>query len=110
MKGDLILVEISLQERKMYSEVYSLLKLFGNNFIEKIPKEIFERIEKARLETYCPKYNMETSFGKQLISRDALTIIAFFHVSYWCENDEEKKKILNIIQENENNSFNSIFK
>ena len=102
------MVENNMQTRKIYSEVYSILDMLGEDYIKKLPEIIYENIKKLKLEDYNPKYTEEESLKKQHVSRDAISMIAFFDLSYWCENEEQKTNLKKLFKENgekENNIF-----
>ncbi len=99
--------DISIQNRKVYSEVYALLDMFGEYYIKKLPEIIYQNILELKQEDYNPKYTKDKSLKSQHVSRDAISIIAFFHLSYWCESSEEKSNLQKIIKENENKNSNS---
>ena len=102
--------DISIQNRKVYSEVYALLDMFGEYYIQKLPEIIYQNIIELKQEDYNPKYTKDKSLKSQHVSRDAISIIAFFHLSYWCESSEEKINLQKIIKENEiKNSNSNIF-
>ncbi len=93
--------DISIQNRKIYSEVYAILDMIGEYYIKKLPENIYQNILKLKQQDYNPKYTKDKSLKMQHVSRDAISIIAFFHLSYWCESSEEKNNLKKIIKENE---------
>lgn len=84
-----------------YSEVYSILNILGNQYIEKIPKSIYMTIEKEKNNDYNPQYDLKIDISKQNIKRDSIAIIAFLHLNYWCETIDEKNKLKKIFMNNE---------
>ena len=95
-------IGLNIQTKKTYSEVYSILNLLGDYYIQKLPNNIYENILKLKLENYNPEYTIDKPLKMQYISRDAISMIAFFHLSYWCENLDEKRFLQKLIKENEN--------
>ena len=47
--------------KEMYSEVYSILKMLGKEYMEKLPKTISKIIIESREENYNPKYSFKES-------------------------------------------------
>ena len=47
---------MNVATQEMYSEVYSILNLLGNSYIEKLPKSLFKMIEEEKSSTYNPQY------------------------------------------------------
>lgn len=42
--------------KEVYSEVYSVLNLSGNSYIERIPKKIYAMIVREKSSTYNPQF------------------------------------------------------
>lgn len=87
--------------QEVYSEVYSILNLLGENFIKKLPKSLYEMIKKEKLSSYNPQYSANLKLEEQDIKKESLSMIALFHLNYWCENEEEKEELKRIFSENE---------
>lgn len=95
--------------RNSYNEVYGILLALGNNFINKIPKEILNNI--TRNLTYIiengkkiydiPKYDLKISLNIQGVSKEALSIIYYLYYNYWCASDKERNYLQNLIKNNE---------
>ena len=81
-----------ISDKDVYSEVYSVLNLLGDYFIEKIPVDTYKMIKENRNKDYNPIYNLNISLDKQKISRRSLSVIALFDVNYW--SGIERKSIL----------------
>lgn len=86
--------------QEMYSEVYSILNLLGNNYITKLPKSLFKMIEEEKSSTYNPQYSEDQSLSEQNIKRESLSMIALFHLNYWCNSDEEKEQLKQLFKDN----------
>jgi len=84
----------------VYSEVYSILNMLGEEYIDKLPPKLVEFIEKEKVASYSPVYTLDKSIEEQNISEDALAMITFFNLKYWCQADE-KEELLKILQRNE---------
>ena len=96
---------INVQQKNYYSEVYGVLNMLGSKYIEKLPKQLYQLIDRERNRGYNPVYNAEIDMYKQNITNQALAMIMLFHLNYWCENEQEKeqlKKILKILKRNKN--------
>lgn len=92
-------MNVSTQE--MYSEVYSILNLLGNSYISKLPQSLFKMIEDEKLDTYNPQYTEDKSLNEQNVKRESLSMIALFHLNYWCNSDEEKQQLKQLFKTNE---------
>ena len=87
--------------KKVYSEVYQVLNILGNEYIRKLPKSLYNMLEEKRDTTYNPKYTDEIAFDMQNIKKESLNILALLHFNYWCNSYEEKLELQNILEENE---------
>ena len=86
---------------KSYTEVYEILNKLGDNFINKIPKEIYSLIENSRDTEYKPKVFLDDNkINKKEKSREALALFAFLNIAYIAD-EESKKELLKIYNENE---------
>ena len=70
--------------QEIYSEVYSILNLLGDYFINKLPTSLYEMIKKEKSSTYNPQYSKKIDLNEQNIKRESLSMIAIFHLNYWC--------------------------
>lgn len=106
-------MEINIKEqvvRNSYNEVYGILLVLGNNFINRIPKEILNNITRNLTYTLendkkiydIPKYDLKVSLNIQGVSKEAISIIYYLYYNYWCVSDKEKNYLQNLIKNNEN--------
>ena len=84
-----------------YSEVYSYLETLGESFKKRLPNEEYEKIVKRKNNDYIPNYHIDDIEEDNKISKEAKSMIAMFHLRYWCDSDEEKSKIRTIFKNNE---------
>lgn len=87
---------MNIQTQEMYSEVYSILNMLGESYIKKLPTSLFKMVKEERKQDYNPKYNPKIDLEQQNIKRESLSMVALFHLNYWCNSDEEKNE-LNIL-------------
>lgn len=92
---------MDLKTKEIYSEVYEILILLGNRFINKLPEKLFNLIETEKLDSYNPQYNLDRPLEEQNIKDDSIGMIALFYLNYWCETEEERKELKQIFEENE---------
>ena len=85
----------------MYSEVYGILKALGDKYINKLPKTVLKVITESKEENYNPEYSMSIPLKEQKINRKSLAMIALLHYNYWCETEEDRVKLKNILETNE---------
>jgi hypothetical protein len=77
---------------KTYAEVYSVLNKLGENYISKLPKDLYELI--------CKKSNQYVGNVNKLSPKTA-HFLAVLHYKYWTNTEEEKQELKNIFLENE---------
>lgn len=87
--------------KEIYSEVYEILNQMGDRFISKLPNKLFELIKNEKLDSYNPKYNLDVPLEEQNIKEDTIDMIALLYLNYWCEDEEEKRELSKVFQENE---------
>lgn len=95
--------------RNSYNEVYGILLALGNNFINKIPKEILNnitrnliyKIENGKKIYDIPKYDLKVSLNIQGVSKEALSSIYYLYYNYWCTSNKERNYLQNLIKNNE---------
>ena len=92
---------MNVNTKEIYSEVYGILNLLGEDYISKLPKSLFEMIEDEKSSTYNPQYNETEILNAKNIKRESMAMIALFHLNYWCNSDEEKKELKQLFKDNE---------
>ena len=96
-----------IRDKDVYSEVNSILNLLGNEFIEKIPEDIYKMILEKRNKEYNPNYSLALPLEKQNINKKSLSVIALFDVNYW--SDLERGSYLKkVFKENEIKNQNKL--
>ncbi len=102
---------------RVFSEVYALLDALGDEYIHKLPYKLYQMIDNNRDVSYTPVYDTSSLLSGDGISRESLSMIALFHLNYWCETEEEKKDLQDLFERNEeinkqkrkeNNSLQSV--
>lgn len=92
---------MNVQTQEIYSEVYSILNLLGESYIKKLPISLFNMIKEEKRQDYNPKYDSKINLEQQNIKRETLSMIALFHLNYWCNSDEEKNELKTLFKTNE---------
>ena len=102
-------MEKSIKAPYSYNEAYGILLALGNNFINRIPKEVLDNITGNLMYKIVdgkkiydvPQYNLKVSLNIQGVSKEALSIIYYLYYNYWCDSDKEKKYLQSLIKNNE---------
>ena len=90
-----------VQKKEMYSEVYGILNLLGNSYISKLPKKLYELIKNEKKDDYTPIYTLDKPLNEQNVKIEAISMIALFHLNYWCDTEEEKQELRDIFRKNQ---------
>lgn len=85
---------------KIYAEVNQILNLLGDYYIKKLPKDLYNLIKNSKDNNYKIKFNSLENISTDNCSKEAIDMIALFHLNYWCENEIEKKNLDNIFNNN----------
>ena len=106
-------------EKEYYTEAYKIIIAYGNEYIQKIPENLFQNIKSNIDEKYSFEYDPKKSFKEQNVKKEAVALIVAINLQYWCETNEEKNEIKEKIKQNsikkeeekrEKYSYENIFK
>lgn len=86
---------------KAYAEVNEILSLMDNKYIEKIPVKMRKMFENERQKDYNPEIKVNIPLDEQNLQRKTFAILAMLNLNYWCEDEEEKQKLIQIYAEND---------
>lgn len=93
---------MNIKTKEIYSEVYQVLNLLGNEYIDRLPNSLFNMLKEKRDIDYNPQYIEDIPLNEQNIKKETLSIIALLHLNYWCENEKEKLELKQMLKNNEN--------
>lgn len=101
--------------QRAYSEVYSFINALGDNYINKIPKFIYDTLNKERDINYNPTYEANKNISNKEISYEGLALISAISLQYFCDNQLEKDEFKRIYINNtklkdEKFSYDNLFK
>lgn len=82
-----------------YAEVLAFLDALGDSYKSKIPKEILDNLERMK-DKSCHKTYDRNDENPDL-SHEALALIAWLNMEYWCEDEEEKARLKAAYDRNE---------
>ena len=93
--------QIILQRQQAYAEILEILKLLGNDYINKIPSKVIDYFEGNASKEY--KFNIASNvdISKQIKNPITINLIGMLKYNYWCNNEEEKKQLMNKFIEND---------
>ena len=92
---------MNIRTKEIYSEVYQVLILLRNEYIDNLPNSLLNMLKEKRSMDYNPQYIEDIPLNKQNIKKETLAIIALLHLNYWCENEKEKLELKHVLKNNE---------
>ena len=92
---------VSINTRQAYSEVDEFLGLISNEHRNKIPKKLREFFREEKDTTYIKGINPNVPIKNQKLKEETLGIIALLNLQYWCEDENEKKRLKEVYAKNE---------
>ncbi len=94
-------VVITLEDIRAYAEVDYIINHMNIKYKEKVPEKMLtffstykDPNHEINIDPYVPLQN-------QGLSRYCLEIIALLHLKYWCENEERKQELYDIMLRNQ---------
>lgn len=92
---------MDVKTKETYSEVYSILNILGESYIKRIPTKLYQIIKEEKSNEYNPKYDSIIALEQQNVKKESLSMIALLHLNYWCDSQEEKQKLKELLKNNE---------
>ena len=92
---------VSINTRQAYSEVDEFLGLISNEHRNKIPKKLREFFREEKDTNYIKGINPNVPIKNQKLKAETLGIIALLNLQYWCEDENEKKRLKEVYAKNE---------
>lgn len=86
---------------KAYTEVYSILNFVDEYYVSKISSKFIEYMYCKKDDSYIPNIDMSIPLEEQQLQEDTVNILAMLKYNYWCETEEEKQKLIDILNKNE---------
>lgn len=86
---------------KAFAEVDEILVLMENKYIEKIPQKTREMFKNERSLDYKPEIKVDIPLAEQNLQRKTFAILAMLNLNYWCEDENEKQKLLQVYAKND---------
>ena len=94
---------MNIKTKEIYSEVYQILNLLGNDYIDKLPTSLINMLREKREINYNPEYTDDIPLNEQNIKKETMSIITLLYLNYWCEDENEKLEVKQILKSNEDN-------
>lgn len=92
---------ISTNVRKAYSEIDEFLELLSNEHRNKIPQKLRDFFKEEKDKEYKKGIDPKIPIKEQQLREETLGIIAWLNLQYWCEDENEKKRLREVYAKNE---------
>lgn len=94
-------MEISKNTRIAYAEIDSFIALLPEKEKMKIPNELVEMFRKEKDKETTKKLSLDIPIEEQNLNDETWNLIALLYLEYLCEDEEEKKELEKIYEEND---------
>lgn len=99
---------ISINTREAYAEVDNFIECLDSYDKNKVPESIRKYFKKEKSKTYNKIIDVNQPIKDQNLKDETLAIIAMLNLKYWCDDEEEKKRLMTIYSENEKKYQNEL--
>ena len=92
-----------MKQAQIYSEVYAVLCALNDEYLEKTPQGILDKINASRDKDYIFHIDENKPLEEQHLSKEAVTMLAALKLEYWCESKKEKEELELLLKANDKN-------
>lgn len=92
----------------VYSEVYAFLNLLGEEYINKLPKGMYELFATKRNRSYELHIDINKNITEQFKNEETLVIISALNL-YFFSDEDERKRLAQIYTENDKKILNKSY-
>ncbi len=85
---------------KVNAEVLGILNTLGEEYIDKIPQSVLDHLKQNCDVESISEYDKTKSIMEQGISKEAIALFTLLKIQYFCDSEEEKKRLIEKIQKN----------
>lgn len=94
-------VVITIDDIRAYAEVDYIINHMNQKYIDKVPKRMKDFFSSLKDPNHVVKINPYVPLQNQGLQRYTLEIIALLHLKYWCEDEERKQELYDIMLKNQ---------
>ena len=99
---------ISINTREAYAEVDNFIECLDSCDKNKVPESIRKYFKKEKSKNYNKIIDANQPIKNQNLKDETLAIIAMLNLKYWCDDEEEKKRLMTIYSKNEKKYQNEL--
>lgn len=92
---------ISVDTRQAYTEIDNFIELLDDYNKNKVPKKLREFFKEEKDNNYTKVIDVNIPIKEQNLKEETLALIALLNLQYWCEDEEEKKRLKTIYAKNQ---------
>ena len=92
---------LSVNTRQAYTEIDNFIELLDEYNRNKVPKKLREFFKREKDNTYTKVIDSNIPIKEQNLKEETLALIAMLNLQYWCEDEEEKRRLKKIYADNE---------
>lgn len=92
---------VTASTRRAYSEVDTFLELLSKEDRNKIPEKVRDIFKRNKDPNYQKIIDTEKRISDQNLMMETLEIIAFLNLRFWCDDEKEREKLMNIYRNND---------
>lgn len=92
---------LSVSTRQAYTEIDNFIELLDEYNRNKVPKKLREFFKREKDNTYTKVIDPNIPVKEQNLKEETLALIAMLNLQYWCEDEEEKRRLKKIYSDNE---------
>lgn len=94
-------VVITLEDIQAYAEVDYIINHMNEKYRDMLPEKMKKFFSEYKDPTYEVKINPYVPLENQGLKKYTLEIIALLHLRYWCENENRKKELYEMMIDNQ---------
>ncbi len=92
----------TINTRQAFSELDEFLELLSEEKRNEIPKRLRNFFKEEKDQKYFKGINKDVPIKDQNLKEETLALIAILNIQYWCKDEDEKKRLKEIYEKNEN--------
>ena len=92
---------LSVNTRQAYTELDNFIELLDEYNKNKLPKKLRDFFKREKDNTYTKIIDPSIPIKEQNLKEETLALIAMLYLQYWCEDENEKRRLKKIYSDNE---------
>jgi len=98
---------VDTELRQGISETLEIMEHIDKVYIEKIPKEFIDFLDKNKSANYIPNLDHTKKINEMDLKEETKHLLSIIYMMYWC-NEEERADYIKLLKQNEKNYQNEI--